>query len=144
MRISDWSSDVCSSDLQSLEPLRHVVPEDDRRGRRAIEIIDQCCARLGQLVVEARRSIEAAALMADPPTEQIDLGEVVAGLVEDMRGPSEAADVHLEAHVERDVIVFGGDEAIETIVENLIDNARSEEHTSELKSLMRISYAVFC
>src|SRR3546814_21078389 len=34
-----------------------------------------------------------------------------------------AADVHLEAHVERDVIVFGGDEAIETIVENLIDNA---------------------
>src|SRR3546814_9652995 len=123
MRISDWSSDVCSSDLQSLEPLRHVVPEDDRRGRRAIEIIDQCCARLGQLVVEARRSIEAAALMADPPTEQIDLGEVVAGLVEDMRGPSEAADVHLEAHVERDVIVFGGDEAIETIVENLIDNA---------------------
>src|SRR3546814_19504384 len=40
-----------------------------------------------------------------------------------MRGPSEAADVHLEAHVERDVIVFGGDEAIETIVENLIDNA---------------------
>src|SRR3546814_15527111 len=74
MRISDWSSDVCSSDL-------------------------------------------------DPPTEQIDLGEVVAGLVEDMRGPSEAADVHLEAHVERDVIVFGGDEAIETIVEHLIDNA---------------------
>lgn len=108
---------------QSLEPLRNVVPEDDRRGRRAIEIIDQCCARLGQLVVEARRSIEAAALMADPPTEQIDLGEVVSGLVEEMRGPSEAADVHLEAHVEHGVIVFGGDEAIETIVENLIDNA---------------------
>lgn len=108
---------------QSLEPLRHVVPESDRRGRRAIEIIDQCCARLGQLVVEARRSIEAAAAMADPPTEQIDLGGVVSGLVEEMRGPSEAADVHLEAHVEHDVIVFGGDEAIETIVENLIDNA---------------------
>lgn len=108
---------------QSLEPLRHVVPESDRRGRRAIEIIDQCCARLGQLVVEARRSIEAAAMMADPPTEQIDLGEVVSGLVEEMRGPSEASDVHLEAHVEHGVIVFGGDEAIETIVENLIDNA---------------------
>lgn len=108
---------------QSLEPLRHVVPEDDRRGRRAIEIIDQSCARLGQLVVEARRSIETAALMADPPSEQIDLGRVVSGLVEEMRGPSEAADVHLEAHVEHGVTVFGGDEAIETIVENLIDNA---------------------
>lgn len=108
---------------QSLEPLRHVVPEDDRRGRRAIEIIDQCCARLGQLVVEARRSIEAAALMADPPSERIDLGSVVAGLVEEMRGPSEAARVHLEAEVAPDVFVLGGDEAIETIVENLIDNA---------------------
>ena len=108
---------------QSLEPLRNVVPENDRRGRRAIEIIDQSCARLGQLVVEARRSIEAAALMADPPIERIDLGRVVSELVEEMRGPSEAADVHLEAHVEHGVVVLGSDEAIETILENLIDNA---------------------
>src|SRR3546814_7021370 len=28
--------------------------------------------------------------------------------------------------------------------ETLLANARSEEHTSELQSLMRISYAVFC
>src|SRR3546814_1373929 len=38
-----------------------------------------------------------------------------------------------------------------TIIKNIVDQAgedggrrRSEEHTSELKSLMRISYAVFC
>lgn len=108
---------------QSLEPLRHLVPPDDRRGHRAIEIIDQSCSRLGQLVVEARRSVEAAALLADPPSAEIDLGHVVSGLVDDMRGPSEAADVHLDAHVEAGVTVIGGDEAIETIVENLIDNA---------------------
>lgn len=108
---------------QSLEPLRSAIPDSDRRGRRAIEIIDQCCARLGQLVVEARRSIEAAALMADPPNQQIDLGRMVWGLVEEMRGPSEAADVRLEVRVEREVNVFGSDEAIETILENLIDNA---------------------
>src|SRR3546814_8499462 len=29
-------------------------------------------------------------------------------------------------------------------LERLVDTARSEEHTSELQSLMRISYAVFC
>src|SRR3546814_5798073 len=29
-------------------------------------------------------------------------------------------------------------------VESLLEAARSEEHTSELQSLMRISYAVFC
>src|SRR3546814_10600492 len=33
---------------------------------------------------------------------------------------------------------FGG------IVEHVLDHLRSEEHTSELQSLMRISYAVFC
>src|SRR3546814_10800844 len=30
------------------------------------------------------------------------------------------------------------------VIEQLPKNARSEEHTSELQSLMRISYAVFC
>jgi len=108
---------------QSLEPLRQLVPEADRRGQRAIVIIDQSCARLGELVAEARRAIEAAALMVDPPSERIDLGRVVSGLVEDMRGPSEAANVHLDAQIEHEVIVFGGDEAIEAIVENLVDNA---------------------
>src|SRR3546814_2752689 len=34
--------------------------------------------------------------------------------------------------------------AIETVLEAGDEAARSEEHTSELQSLMRISYAVFC
>src|SRR3546814_3486858 len=32
---------------------------------------------------------------------------------------------------------------IERVID-ILDNQRSEEHTSELQSLMRISYAVFC
>src|SRR3546814_10762214 len=38
---------------------------------------------------------------------------------------------------------LSGDEVVEFTVQ-LIMGARSEEHTSELQSLMRISYAVFC
>src|SRR3546814_2889771 len=34
--------------------------------------------------------------------------------------------------------------AIELVIESAAGEARSEEHTSELQSLMRISYAVFC
>src|SRR3546814_10342377 len=34
--------------------------------------------------------------------------------------------------------------ASDTVVATPTDTARSEEHTSELQSLMRISYAVFC
>src|SRR3546814_10822658 len=40
-------------------------------------------------------------------------------------------------------IVMPNKEGIETIFE-LRRSARSDEHTSELQSLMRISYAVFC
>src|SRR3546814_9859499 len=34
MRISDWSSDVCSSDLLDLPGVRHPVPRDDRPAAR--------------------------------------------------------------------------------------------------------------
>src|SRR3546814_6066982 len=43
------------------------------------------------------------------------------------------------------VNAFGGGATIRLeSVQNANDQARSEEHTSELQSLMRISYAVFC
>src|SRR3546814_4224278 len=40
-----------------------------------------------------------------------------------------------DKHVER---------ALDALVKTKLDGTRSEEHTSELQSLMRISYAVFC
>src|SRR3546814_3135955 len=39
---------------------------------------------------------------------------------------------------------FGPDHMLQLVRPNLRRPARSEEHTSELQSLMRISYAVFC
>src|SRR3546814_3165106 len=48
----------------------------------------------------------------------------------------------------KDMIIINGKnhwpQDIEWAVEQLPDFKRSEEHTSELQSLMRISYAVFC
>src|SRR3546814_8071391 len=38
----------------------------------------------------------------------------------------------------------GARRAVEIVGADLMDETRSEEHTSELQSLMRISYAVFC
>src|SRR3546814_5309427 len=45
------------------------------------------------------------------------------------------------AEVARHLIVSGLDDLTKT---GVLPNDRSEEHTSELQSLMRISYAVFC
>src|SRR3546814_2148694 len=90
MRISDWSSDVCSSDLSR-------SGHRDRRAR-----------------LPARRPHPAQADRGLGPTGPPDRGVVANG-----RGvPAPCATAHR----------YG----------------RSEEHTSELQSLMRISYAAFC
>src|SRR3546814_1225101 len=104
MRISDWSSDVCSSDLeQRIVIIANLgLPARDRRGAGIIGR-----DHLGQLA--ARCGLAAQIL-------QITLAK---GHVH--RGRLEVA--------ERSDCAFP---------------ARSEEHPSELQSLMRISYAVFC
>src|SRR3546814_4482089 len=98
MRISDWSSDVCSSDL--LDFFRAQF-------RIALErIYDVENLQSGSIQIEPPRDIEF------PIAEDV---------------------------LERDVVGY--------VERSRIDHAlrfRSEEHTSELQSLMRISYAVFC
>src|SRR3546814_8083750 len=99
MRISDWSSDVCSSDLLSRNILRHssaVLADEHEDG-----------ADHGLFAVHAART--GAQVTPDP-----DIGDL--------------ADGHGHTATRR---------------RNRVPD-RSEEHTSELQSLMRISYAVFC
>src|SRR3546814_6828067 len=93
MRISDWSSDVCSSDLNTLwvkllevNPVAASHPDIERRPRR---------------------------LRASPTRHRLP----------------QASDAGPSADIRPTPVWRPG---------------RSEEHTSELQSLMRISYAVFC
>src|SRR3546814_5352516 len=90
MRISDWSSDVCSSDLRAFRRCVEIRGDDDL-GR---PVRARPCDR-PRLVHHHRQRY-------DPATQQ-DHGRTAAR-----------------------------------------QGTRSEEHTSELQSLMRISYAVFC
>src|SRR3546814_3073960 len=121
MRISDWSSDVCSSDLQAAEV---AAPGQ-------LDLLDYLGPGIDGVAAEARRRVRAG----------VDGGELhgAAETVERKRprqrdhvatvddAPAEAAlalGMLVEVHARRVL--------------------RSEEHTSELQSLMRISYAVFC
>src|SRR3546814_3178059 len=102
MRISDWSSDVCSSDLF------HGTDQAD-----AARLADQrMVGQLAQARLEARR-------------HRVHMAEDVAFLVEFQGAQGDR----------------GGDR-MAAVGEAMAE--RSEEHTSELQSLMRISYAVFC
>src|SRR3546814_9756934 len=101
MRISDWSSDVCSSDLVM-------------RRRQAEPVLQEHLSCGGVEQVRAAH----------------DFGDALRGIVDDhgqLVGP-------------------GAVRAPQHEIADLCGNVllRSEEHTSELQSLMRISYAVFC
>src|SRR3546814_5801699 len=105
MRISDWSSDVCSSDLLGLAGRRM----GDGLGDHG----DVLAARNLQRHVDVE--VPALADHADCIGARVQQGGKTGIVVGAAPGPAR--------HAEGD---------------------RSEEHTSELQSLMRISYAVFC
>src|SRR3546814_2368829 len=116
MRISDWSSDVCSSDLNA---------HDVRSGSRE-DPDDQC--RLAALGGET----------AIVPRAKLDARDI-----------AQPDDLAAAFSPQDDLLKFLGigQATLRRDADRLVDDARhrrSEEHTSELQSLMRISYAVFC
>src|SRR3546814_8859605 len=114
MRISDWSSDVCSSDLadqgyqnelqaaQDRFVTRTMIPEGERAMQNEAQ---RNCQQIASEIGELRVPIG--------PGREHPIGQ---GL---KRRDSQSGDC-IAPHL-----------------------SRSEEHTSELQSLMRISYAVF-
>src|SRR3546814_7861412 len=128
MRISDWSSDVCSSDLPSLALDPRVKPEGDDRGwwRRSWDCHGQCVN--AESTGPQARSLPGAPFFAPDLVRSERAGEL--------------ADVAEELLQQGQVTALGGRLAADRIA--VLRIGRSEEHTSELQSLMRLSYAVFC
>src|SRR3546814_1895491 len=127
MRIRDGSSYVCPSELcAEAIPHFHAGTDSPRafpeRCREAVEITESVVKAFVVLDVEgARRAADAA-------TQRFRKGRSLSAV---------------------DGCVVGIKDIIETVdmptqMGNAIYAGRSEEHTSELQSLMRTSYAVFC
>src|SRR3546814_3042337 len=117
MRISDWSSDVCSSDLakallDQIRAMRNTIgtitdPHSAWMLLRSLETLELRMTRAGE------NAAKVCAFLRDHPKVE-SVGYL--GFLKDDR----QADIY-KRHC-----------------------TRSEEHTSELQSLMRSSYAVFC
>src|SRR3546814_6067491 len=111
MRISVWSSDVCSSylaaDADAVLVLQGALLQ---RRQHAVHVGQQDVGRLRQLHGKA-------------------------GVQHVGGGHALVHEARLRPHVLGEVGEEGDD---------VVPGLRSEEHTSELQSLMRISYAVFC
>src|SRR3546814_3641033 len=121
MRISDWSSDVCSSDLPlGVDFSVHDAVDHRPAGER--KILEQQPRGLGRLA--KRRADGLRGLRHLARVERV-LRQRVPPAVEAL---GQGGDCRRDWAAQRGEA--GG--------------KRSEEHTSELQSLMRISYAVFC
>src|SRR3546814_6370167 len=120
MRISDWSSDVCSSDLDSvlIQILDRLLP----RPRGICRLAHN--RHLSYLVWGQGRSAKTFS-KAVP---------IAAGAAFTVSGIGFRHLRQLGLSLTTSASVVSGSLSIK----------RSEEHTSELQSLMRISYAVFC
>src|SRR3546814_1122668 len=105
MRIRDWSSDVCSSDLLLALDTRAIAQSDRERDCRRAGWRAKCLVTVRRLRSSTNAGHNNQCRSPAPP----------------WRG--HCAEIRHGA---------GG------------HRGRSEEHTSELQSLMRISYAVFC
>src|SRR3546814_2383530 len=130
MRISDWRSDVCSSDLHLQLGARRLGARALVLGEGALHLVrtdvaerDQHLQVLDAVGVEAASDRGQVGLMQPHPLE-LPVQQFAAGL-----------------HVARAIELV---EPVAHLFARTRTGERSEEHTSELQSLMRISYAVFC
>src|SRR3546814_6814400 len=124
MRISDWSSDVCSSDL--------IPPKTESRpGPITVAVGESKPQQTMQQRLDEARKVQSdndaartkGHSTANYQTHKVRRGQTLSGI---------AHQYNVSLNELRHANGIKGSEL------------RSEEHTSELQSLMRISYAVFC
>src|SRR3546814_177024 len=186
MRISDWSSDVYSSDLKPARgasfapaPPPDVAPDPALSAPGAYEMVtgqaqlDAWIERLraaDEFAVDTetdsldamRANLVGMSFCIEPGVacyiplahdypgmpEQLDRAQVLAALAPlfadasvKKLGQHGKYDLHVLRRHGVEVAGYADDTMLESFV---LESGRSEEHTSELQSLMRISYAVFC
>src|SRR3546814_9685974 len=137
MSIGDWSSDLCSSDLGGDRPDQAMLDFGRKLGvahDRLVELVEPAAAGDHQ-----RHGVGGdACVRITDEIEQILLGAVVGARI--LLPETMLLDTADENGAELRVAPHLG-----ALEHGLRDgDMRSEEHTSELQSLMRISYAAFC
>src|SRR3546814_4654504 len=175
MRISDWSSDGCYSDLHALldgergpdhhvqrfsragecrlgQPCANGSPGQRalsglRPGAQATRSAGSRCRRRGRAGRAGKQDQEAFEAMNDKDQKQ--LGKTLWAIADQLRGAMNADDFrdYMLSFLFLRYLSWNYEEAAKKELGADYpdpDTIRSEEHTSELQSLMRSSYAVCC
>src|SRR3546814_412301 len=151
MRISDWSSDVCSSDLVQRSAEAMGIPVRTPRSLRDARVQ----AEFADLRADAAIVAAYGLILPQPILDAPRLGciNIHGSLLPRWRGAAPIQRSILAGDAETGITIMQMDAGLDTGPTILSERvpigprttaSRSEEHTSELQSLMRISYDLFC
>src|SRR3546814_9989225 len=161
MRISDWSSDVCSSDLIGVLVATTVIEVGVDVPAASLMIVEhaenfglaqlhQLRGRVGRGTAKSVCLLLRSQSLSETARDRLALmretndGFVIAEKDLELRGGGELLGLKQSGDADTRLAT---PEQLVWLLPVAHDDARlfrSEEHTSELQSLMRISYAVFC
>src|SRR3546814_7033645 len=127
MRISDCSSDVCSSDLNAYLTLANAftLQYNTATSEQDMGLPLRLTANFNEM--SERSSVEETYMQIE--SDAVAASKLLPDIAEHPMRPSKSAAFALLSRLYLSMTNYEG---------------RSEEHTSELQSLMRISYAVLC
>jgi two-component system, OmpR family, sensor histidine kinase ChvG len=110
---------------QSLEPLKRAIAIENQRGLRAVGLIEASLDKLDGLVASARRLDEATADVMDMPRTDLDLSSILGRLLQAHAEALLERRLNLKGHIAPRVLSHANEEMVETVIENLLDNAIS-------------------
>src|SRR3546814_9869020 len=132
MRISDWSSDVCSSDLERMAEIDMPLLIHGEVTDQDVDIFDREAVFIDRILAPLVKKLPTLKIVF----EHITTAEAV-DFVRDAPANVGATITPQHLHINRNAMLVGG---LRPHAYCLPVAKRSEEHTSELQSLMRNSY----
>jgi two-component system, OmpR family, sensor histidine kinase ChvG len=110
---------------QSLEPLKRAVPDNAERAQRGLANIESSIERMDALISAARDLETQVADLIGSRKLHVDLSSLTSRLVEAYRTALAERGIELRAEIVEGVRIFAIGEVLETVVENILDNAAS-------------------
>ncbi|WP_255448559.1 HAMP domain-containing sensor histidine kinase [Telmatospirillum sp. J64-1] len=110
---------------QAIEPIRRALPKDAANAQRSLEVIEKSMLRLDSLVGAVRIMDQAVAELVSPPREKVDLSALTNTMIESYGESLAGSDVRISGSIDANAVVRGGEEMLETVLENILDNAVS-------------------
>lgn len=116
---------------QAVEPLKRAVMQSGNAGGqsenavRSLQVIEASLDRLDALVAASRRLDQVNADLVSPPRQAVNLSRLVAALLDSYDDVTAGRDIAIERRVTAGCVVRGSVEMMETVIENILDNALS-------------------